>query len=331
MIGDTPLDLLWTDIELGSTYSALTLQATEIFQQANYRVEPNNNHQFNPGLLHLEAEDLQSLSIDVRQDIYAKSAISLVSTGCSNVSPAQLVSNESTKPSNQIVFTTEDNVECGILDHNTLMPRGNKVQQKVKDHSRRFLCNVKGCNLSFTRAYELNRHKKTVHGEGQRFPCPKPSCKFSMQGQRGPFRRKDKLRDHINNVHPDIDLASMSRHQQLLRATTHHDAGKETGEHEPNTRDAVCIQPCKRGRASFEGTTSEAQESSDTELNHLRRTLEELREENRQMQEKHVREVEDLKDQNQWLRKMFEEVMKRTGGCMEISKSSGGSLAEEAS
>jgi hypothetical protein len=174
---------------------------------------------------------------------------------------------------------------------------------------------VEGCNLAFSRAYELDRHKKDVHGEGQGFPCPKLGCKFSIHGPQGPFGRKDKLKDHINNIHPDIDLASIPGLQQPSRPTTHSAADKQKAEDRPNSRGSTTTQPRKRGRiSSVESSSSEAQEFSDTEVKRLRRMLEELREENRQMKDRHERETEDLKDQNRWLRKMFEEAMKRTGG-----------------
>lgn len=178
------------------------MQAAKVLQQTNYQNEPNDdNYEVNKRLLNLEAEVWESLPIDAAQDLHITPAVSLASAGCTNVRTTQLVSNENTKPSNQIVFTAEENVECTISDRNATTSRKNKAQEWVpfikkpapnanhlpnskllKDHDRRFLCDMEGCSLAFTRAYELDRHKKAVHGEGQRFPCPKPGCKFSIHG-----------------------------------------------------------------------------------------------------------------------------------------------------
>jgi hypothetical protein len=196
-----------------------------------------------------------------------------------------------------------------------LPPNANYLpnSEKPKDHSRRFPCDVEGCKLAFTRAHDLDRHKKAVHGEGQRFPCPKSGCKFSTHGHKGPFGRKDKLRDHINNVHPDIDLNTVPGLQQLPRPAMPPATGKQTTEGEPNSRISTTAQSRKRGRGSTE-SSSEVQESSDTEIKRLKRMFEQLREENRQREERHERELEDLKDQNRWLRNLIDDIMTRPGG-----------------
>ena len=129
MIGDASLDVPWTDINFETTCSALALQTAEAPQQADYRIEPNGNHEFNTGvLLHLESEGWQSLPVGVGQDLDVTSAISLASAGCTKGRSAQLISSENTKPSNQIVFIAENNVECDISDHNTSTFLGNKAQ-----------------------------------------------------------------------------------------------------------------------------------------------------------------------------------------------------------
>jgi ribosomal protein L17 len=116
-----------------------------------------------------------------------------------------------------------------------------------------------------------------------------------------------------------MDPASIPGLQQLPRPTTRPAADKQKAEDEPNSRGSTTTQSRKRGHiSSAESSSSEAQESSETEVKRLRRMLEELREENRQMKDRHEREVEDLKDQNRWLRKMFDELMKKTGGYTEL-------------
>lgn len=151
-----------------------------------------------------------------------------------------------------------------------------------------------------------------MHGEGKRFPCPKSPCKYSAHGSKGPFGRKDKLRDHIKNVHLDVDLASIPELQQLPRPARLPIGSEQRVEDEPESRISMTAPSRKRGRnSSAESSDSEAQESSDTEVKRLRRMVEELREEKRQTGEKHMRELEDLKEEKQRLWKMVEDLMRR--------------------
>jgi hypothetical protein len=130
MIGDAPMDVPSISTEFETNYPAVTFQAAGVLQQANHRIETNDdNNEFSNLLLHLEAEVRESLPIDVGQDLHVTSATSLASARSNNVRTAQLVSDENIKPSNQLAVTAEENVECTISDRNALKSRKNKAQE----------------------------------------------------------------------------------------------------------------------------------------------------------------------------------------------------------
>jgi len=66
------------------------------------------------------------------------------------------------------------------------------------------LCGI--CNKSFGRNHELNRHRKTVHGQGDVYwACPVESCgrHDKLDG------RKENVRRHCQTKHPTIDLKAV--------------------------------------------------------------------------------------------------------------------------
>lgn len=59
------------------------------------------------------------------------------------------------------------------------------------------------CGRSFGRPFDLKRHgKKHVPGP-KKFGCPSEGCRYT--GAMG-FTRKDKMKDHVKNMHLDIDV-----------------------------------------------------------------------------------------------------------------------------
>ena len=64
--------------------------------------------------------------------------------------------------------------------------------------SRRVRCSHPGCNTSVSRPSDLARHMK-IHEVGpKRFDCLAPHCR--RKGLHG-FPRKDKMREHYQNMH----------------------------------------------------------------------------------------------------------------------------------
>ncbi|OAL52875.1 hypothetical protein IQ07DRAFT_344733 [Pyrenochaeta sp. DS3sAY3a] len=62
----------------------------------------------------------------------------------------------------------------------------------------KFKCTEVACaNKTFGRRAELQRHHATIHAVEKWFWCPVPSCSRSKE----PFARKDKLADHVRNIH----------------------------------------------------------------------------------------------------------------------------------
>ena len=79
---------------------------------------------------------------------------------------------------------------------------GRSFQAHEKTHYRvpgAYLCREESCSVKAKTWADLRRHTKSVHcKKPRRFPCHFPWCKRS--GDNG-FPRKDKLTDHIRNVH----------------------------------------------------------------------------------------------------------------------------------
>jgi Zinc finger, C2H2 type len=55
------------------------------------------------------------------------------------------------------------------------------------------------CNLSFTWAKDLKRHKQSVHASQGNWVCPMIGCKRGNK----PFRRRDKMSSHIKTAHAE--------------------------------------------------------------------------------------------------------------------------------
>jgi len=63
----------------------------------------------------------------------------------------------------------------------------------------RYLCMVPGCESSFSRSADLNRHYNSVHfPQNSRIDCPKHRC--SRKGENG-FPRHDHLKEHLRQYH----------------------------------------------------------------------------------------------------------------------------------
>ena len=64
----------------------------------------------------------------------------------------------------------------------------------------RFICLMPGCSTTCSRANDLDRHYKAQHQS----PGLKPEFKCQVEGcnrREIPFNRKDKLREHLRNIH----------------------------------------------------------------------------------------------------------------------------------
>lgn len=58
------------------------------------------------------------------------------------------------------------------------------------------------CGKTYSRLSELKRHEKKHLPGAKKFDCPSNGCRYT--GAMG-FLRKDKMRDHVRNMHPEID------------------------------------------------------------------------------------------------------------------------------
>jgi len=64
-------------------------------------------------------------------------------------------------------------------------------------------CDWPECTRSFRRQSDLVRHRDTIHQKKKKFWCTAPGCNRSESygGLKRPFPRKDKLNEHVRNIH----------------------------------------------------------------------------------------------------------------------------------
>jgi len=81
-------------------------------------------------------------------------------------------------------------------------------------HDPRFICDQPACNKRFQYRKDLARHAKTIHTKHdqliERFPCPYPSCEWSLNGKQKGFRRPDTLHRHVRTIHKVSSPSSAS-------------------------------------------------------------------------------------------------------------------------
>lgn len=100
--------------------------------------------------------------------------------------------------------------------HKCSPPKGFRKKHQLTTHQRRheppFECERLDCKKRFQYRKDLTRHLKTVHAkhdlDNECFPCPFPSCIWSLEkGHRG-FTRPDSLRRHVQKVHNTLSASA---------------------------------------------------------------------------------------------------------------------------
>lgn len=84
---------------------------------------------------------------------------------------------------------------ASLFQHQALVPNN-----PGPDQPPRFVCLMPGCPTTCSRANDLDRHYKAQHQS----PGLKPEFKCQVEGcnrKEIPFNRKDKLREHLRNIH----------------------------------------------------------------------------------------------------------------------------------
>jgi hypothetical protein len=78
-------------------------------------------------------------------------------------------------------------------------PKAGRAIKHKPSHSQgsthRYYCDVSGCTVTFTRSYDLTRHKRTIHGP--KLQCPHWHCGYSTA-------RNDKMKEHNKKKHQVI-------------------------------------------------------------------------------------------------------------------------------
>jgi hypothetical protein len=96
--------------------------------------------------------------------------------------------------------------------HKCNPPRAFQKKHQLTTHQRRhdprFVCKQPQCDKRFQYRKDLTRHIQTVHDQDTKcFPCPNPSCQWSLnRGHKG-FKRPDTLRRHLRIVHQTSSLS----------------------------------------------------------------------------------------------------------------------------
>jgi hypothetical protein len=72
----------------------------------------------------------------------------------------------------------------------------------------RYLCNVPGCESTFTRIGDRNRHVKSKHNKTLHF-CLIPGCKKSFEEGGKGYTRQDKLQEHMQKKHAALAEAAV--------------------------------------------------------------------------------------------------------------------------
>jgi len=77
-------------------------------------------------------------------------------------------------------------------------------------HEGRYKCQATPCQKlqAFPTLSDLNRHRKSVHGEGTLLFCKVSTCKHVKGGAKKGFARLDNWREHMRREHPSLDMES---------------------------------------------------------------------------------------------------------------------------
>ncbi|KAJ7573757.1 hypothetical protein C8J56DRAFT_981504 [Mycena floridula] len=112
--------------------------------------------------------------------------------------------NDGGSPSSQLpakAIKGPKEVECDVCGLRLLQKNLNSHKKTHGSNAPKLKCTHSGCDSTFGRPSELNRHLSIQHGPAQRIKCPQ--CKYSTKWQ-------DNLDDHIKTVH----AGSSSKHSK---------------------------------------------------------------------------------------------------------------------
>jgi hypothetical protein len=90
-----------------------------------------------------------------------------------------------------------------IADENLIVPldHDNAVHDPVA--KARYECNWPGCDRTFSREADRDRHVRTKHGNARHYHCSQPGCNKGALYWRG-YTRIDKLQEHMRKKHPGV-------------------------------------------------------------------------------------------------------------------------------
>lgn len=110
----------------------------------------------------------------------------------------QSVSDAGVTPSFMMPTPSNSATANTVISPDIIEPSGFSVVGQ-QSSSPRFSCSE--CGGTFSRSYDVTRHKESVHlGQGKAW-CDVVGCKRSMGSGGRPFPRADKLRDHMKKAH----------------------------------------------------------------------------------------------------------------------------------
>jgi hypothetical protein len=105
-----------------------------------------------------------------------------------------------TSPTTNDIFCTNNACGCGAAFH-----RAFELKKHLDQVKRPYICSYANCPgpiTAFARKYDCRRHEREKHGKQRAIMlyCPVISCKRHTRG----FPRKDHLKLHIRNKHPQL-------------------------------------------------------------------------------------------------------------------------------
>ena len=158
----------------------------------------------------------------------------------------------------------------------------------MNQHTRPYTCTI--CEKSFATDYDLRRHRKCVHDEGESLYCNEAGCPRSRNGTKGPFKRKDKLAEHYKNLHSKRESATND--ESLPNATSESSDNLDDAPTTSTPQTSTIAPHVPTGIQDVQVDQSLSQNSSEVSMTEQRNAF--LEQENA-----------NLRDQLQYLSKQF--------------------------
>lgn len=190
-----------------------------------------------------------------------------------------IVSMHASFPVQQTRENSDETITCDRPGcENIMFGRKHEWRKHTNKHTRPFKCTVTGCEQSFARKADLQRHEDAVHRQEERYFCPVVTCERTLAG----LSRKDYLEQHARMHAKRSEPSSASEELEQM-------------DEESNAIVAQGIPevPLPRPQKRWRGVVVLAQRKEqdgpvdelETEIQQLKRTVSELTNEKKRLQD----------------------------------------------